>query len=155
MIRRGARLAETNVIVAGGEPVIAPGTGGAAATDVLSIEAIFDGGGSVISLNKKCDVVVDAACTIEGWTVVADVSTTSRVDVWRDAIANYPPVAGDSMPGAAANRPQLAAALAAHSDILTAWSRVIVDAGDVLRFNVDTNDLATRLTVALKARRAS
>jgi hypothetical protein len=154
-LRGQARAAATALILAGGAPVIAPGTAGAALTDAIDIIAVFDGGGAVLAVGRQVDIVVDLACTIEAWAMVADLSTTSRVDVWRDAFAAYPPVAGDSMPGAAADRPQITAGLAARSDIVTAWDRVIIDAGDVLRFNLDTNNNATRITVALKARRAT
>ncbi len=154
MIRQRTRVADTQLALAGGAPVIDPGTGGAVITDVLTILAVFDGGGTVISADRRIDVVVDAACTIEAWTMLADVSTTARIDIWRDVVGAFPPTSGDSMPGAIADRPQLAAGLSARDDVL-GWDRVIVDAGDILRFNVDTNNNATRLSIALKARRAS
>jgi hypothetical protein len=154
LLRRRARVATTETILAGGLPSITPGTGGAEVTDVLTILAVFYGGAAPIIAGMQVDVVVDAACTLEGWTIVSDVSTTSRVDVWRDALGAYPPTAGDSMPGATTDRPQLVAALSAR-DLVTDWDRVIVEAGDVLRFNVDTNNNAARLAVALKARRAT
>ncbi|HEV8654486.1 MAG TPA: hypothetical protein VGR85_03120 [Candidatus Limnocylindria bacterium] len=154
MLRRRARVATTETILAGGLPSITPGTGGAEVTDVLGIIAVFDGGGTPVPVGKQVDVPVDAACTLEAWTIVCDASSTTRVDVWRDALGAYPPTAADSMPGAAADRPQTVAASSAR-DLVTDWDRVIVDAGDVLRFNVDTNNNAARITVALKARRAS
>jgi hypothetical protein len=51
----------------------------------------------VITTGIKGDVVVDFACTINSVTLLADVAGAIVVDIWKDAYANFPPVAGDKI----------------------------------------------------------
>lgn len=110
------------------------------------------GGGALISVGIKLDLVVDFDCTVIGWTMLLDIAATMRIDLWKDTYGNYPPVAGDTMPGASGNRPQTVAALKAVGSP-SAWTKKTIVAGETIRVNVDTNDLAQRALLVVKVRR--
>jgi hypothetical protein len=131
--------------------VLVPG-GTTSQGQYVDIVFVLDGGGTTITAGVKTDLRIDFRCVVTSWTLLLDQSATIRVDVWRDSYGNYPPVAGDSMPGAAGDRPQTVAA-AKGSGSATAWDFTTIVAGDTLRLNVDLNDAATRATLVLKARR--
>ena len=59
-----------------------------------SITVTLDGQGGVISTGLKGFTEVPYACTITGWTLLADVSGSIVIDVWADSYANFPPVVG-------------------------------------------------------------
>lgn len=113
---------------------------------------VIDGGGVIITTGIKVDLVVDFACVVTDWTLLLDVADTFRIDVWKDLYANYPPVVGDSMPGADGNKPQTGAVVKASGGVV-GWTTAVLAAGDTLRFNVDVSATATRATLALKVRR--
>jgi hypothetical protein len=135
--------AATNVEDALAEVATAPG-------DVVAIVWVMDGGGSAISTGVKGDLLIPFACTITGWALLLDVSGDIVIDVWKDALANYPPAVGDSITAAA--KPTVTAAAEADSTTLTGWTTVIT-AGDTLRFNVDSAATAQRATLILTATR--
>lgn len=112
-----------------------------------AIEFVIDGGGSAITTGVKGDIEVPFACTIQQVTMLADQSTTTTVDIWKDTYANFPPTDADSITAAAV--PGTSAALKDQDATLTGWTTSI-SAGDILRFNVDANDNAERVTVSLE-----
>lgn len=123
---------------------------GAAVTLVQSLGITIDGGGAVITTGVKGYLQVPFACTITGWTLLADVSGSAVVDVWKDTYANAPPVVGDTITAAA--KPTLSAAVKGQSTTLTGWT-TSVNANDVLAFNVDSVATVTRITVQLTVSR--
>lgn len=117
---------------------------GAAAPAVLN--AIIDGMGAAIDTGIKGDVLLEQPYTITGWTLLADTDGDVVVDVWVDELGNYPPDSGDSITAAAP--PTLIGQDSAHDTTLDGWSTEL-DAGDTLRFNVDSASAISRLTLAL------
>jgi len=119
---------------------------------VSTLNFIIDGGGSAITTGQKGHIVVDFACTIMAWTLLADTSGAIKVDIWKDTYANFPPTNDDSICNG--HEPEIAASGAKAQDTdLSDWGDVTVDAGDVLAFNVDSCATITRCTIALKVKR--
>lgn len=116
-----------------------------------TIEYVIDGGGGVIQTGIKGDLEIPFDCTITQVTMLADQSTTTTVDVWKDTLANFPPTDADSITASAV--PTITADTNSQDTTLTGWTTDI-DAGDVLRFNVDANDNATRCVISLKYRKS-
>jgi len=111
-----------------------------------AIGLTIDGGGAPITTGIKADIPVPFACTITGARMLADTSTTSVIDIWKDTYANYPPDNADSITAAAP--PTITAAVKSDDTTLTGWT-LSVSAGDTLRFNVDSNNNATRINLTL------
>ena len=128
-------------------------TGGGVVGSVATITFVIDGGGSAIATGVKGDLVVDFACTIDAWTLLADTSGAIKIDIWRDTYANYPPTDADSLTNA--HEPEIAASgVKAQDTSLGDWTSTAIVAGDVLRFNVDSITSVTRVTLALKVTRS-
>jgi hypothetical protein len=106
----------------------------------------LDGGGSAITTGEKSDIYVPYACTITAVTMLADVSTTTVVDIWKDSYANYPPTVADTIVASA--KPTITAALKSQDTTLTGWTTSIA-AGSTLRCKVDSNNNATKLNITL------
>lgn len=111
-----------------------------------TLNAIIDGLGETISAGIKGDVRVDVDCRVTGWTILADVNGDAVVDVWRSTYSAFPPTDTDSL--TAGNEPTLVASDKARDTVLDGWDVDLV-AGDILRFNVDSNAACTRLDLAL------
>jgi len=120
------------------------------AGEIANIEIIIDGGGSVITTGVKADIQVDFPCTIEEVTLLADVSGSIVVDIFKDTFANFPAVVGDSITASA--KPTISSSDKSQDSTLTGWTTAIV-AGDHIRFNVDSATTITRVTLALKIRK--
>lgn len=121
--------------------VLRPGTS-------ASFGITIDGGGSAISTGVKGYVTIPFACTITGWTLLADQSGSIVIDVWKDTYANFPPVVGDSI--ASTNKPTISSATKGQNLVLSVWT-VSVQAGDVVGFNVDSCSTITRATLTIQA----
>jgi hypothetical protein len=106
----------------------------------------FDGGGSALTAGGIRYVLVPYAHTVVRAYLLADVSGSAVVDVWRDTFANYPPVVGDSI--AAAAKPTLTAAISSVDTTLTGWSTSGA-AYDVYAFKLDSVSTITLLQVQL------
>jgi len=119
-------------------------------TQTGDILFIVDGGGSAITTGVKGDVVVDFDCSISRQTLVADVSGSIVIDIWKDTYANFPPTVADTITASA--KPTLSAATKAQDSTLTGWTKAIT-AGDTLRFNVDSASTVTRVTLVLRVAR--
>jgi hypothetical protein len=120
------------------------GGGGGGGGKVRPI-AVFDGSPDPILVGSQVRCTVTAACTITGWTIIADVSGSAVIDVRRATYAGYPTVT--SIAGSA--KPTLTAATKATSTTLTGWSTSLA-AGDVLVFNVDSASTVEQLFIALE-----
>jgi hypothetical protein len=103
--------------------------------------AVFDGGGSAIVANKKAYVRVPTACTIVAAYILADVSGTISVEVWKDTFENFPPTVADKISASAPIA--LSSAQSGEDTTLTGWTTSL-SAGDVICFNVSA--LATSIT---------
>lgn len=119
--------------------------------DIETINFIIDGGGATITTGVKGDIIVDFKCTIVQATLLADQSGSIVVDIWKDTYANFPPVVGDSITASA--KPTISSATKSQDSTLTGWTTTI-NAGDILRFNVDSITTCQRVTLSLKVKRA-
>ena len=116
-------------------------------SNIRSFGAVFDGGGSVLTVGTTVDVIIPVAMTITSWTMLADVSGSAVVDLWKDTYANYPPTVADTITAAAI--PTITTAIKNTSSTLTGWTTAI-SAGDIIRFNVNSATTITRLTISIQ-----
>ncbi|HXF55624.1 MAG TPA: hypothetical protein VNK52_16040 [Hyphomicrobiaceae bacterium] len=125
---------------------------GAWALDTLQTAIVHtvDRAGNVLTTGVIGDVQVPFACTILGWTLLADQAGSIVIDIWKDTFANAPPTVADTITGSA--KPTLTAAVKATSTTLTGWTTTIA-ANDVLRFNVDSVSTITRIALMLNVKR--
>ena len=134
-----------------GQVLKANGSGGLAfEDDSVVVNFVIDGGGSVIAIGEKGYVELPFALTVTGWTILADVSGSIVVDVWKDTYANFPPSNIDSIAGT--EKPTLSAAQKNQDVSLTTWTTGI-SAGDILAFEVESATTVSRVTVALRGRK--
>jgi hypothetical protein len=107
---------------------------------------VIDNRGSAITTGIKGDVRIPYACTVTGWTLLADQTGSIVINVWRDTYANFPPVVGDSISGS--EKPTLSSASKNQDLTLTTWTTALNE-GDILRFNVESASTVTRVSLAL------
>lgn len=107
----------------------------------------IDGGGSVPAAGVKGDLFIPVACTIVEAVMLSDVAGGAVIDVWKAAIAAYPPVVGGSIVAAAP--PTLVAANHSTDVTLTGWTTALA-ANDTLRFNLNSASTLTRVGLTLK-----
>lgn len=120
---------------------------GAAPTITTTLGITIDGGGSVPSTGVKGDLFIPVACTIVEAIMLADQTGSAVIDIWKAAIAAYPPVVGGSIVSAAP--PTLSAANHSTDLTLTGWTTALA-ANDTLRFNLNSISTIQRVSLALK-----
>jgi hypothetical protein len=126
----------------------APGAAFVSEWSLVGIEFIMDGGGSTLTTGIKGDLEIPFNCVINRATLVADVATNLVVDVWKAPFAAFPPTGANSITGA--NPPTIVAGLDAQDSVLAGWT-TMVNAGDILRYNINSVSAAQRATLSLKA----
>lgn len=100
------------------------------------IRIVVDGGSSAITTGpKKVYVSVPYTCTITKVRLLADVSGSIVLDLWKDTYANFPPTVADTIVASA--KPTLSSAQKSEDSTLTGWTTALT-AGDVLEVNVDS-----------------
>jgi hypothetical protein len=108
------------------------------------------GAAAPITTGLKGTLVMPYAGTITGWQIFetssTPISTNTVVDVWLDTYANYPPTSGDSIAGT--EKPTLTNQTKNEDTSLSTWSTSVA-AGDVIAFNVDSNDDAENLLIVI------
>lgn len=87
------------------------------------------------------------ACTIEEVRLLADQSGSIKVDLWKDAYANFPPTDADSICGG--NEPEISSGTKDSDTTLTDWTTSVSD-GDIIRVNVDSCTTIQRCTLSIK-----
>lgn len=115
------------------------------AVDVLSF--VLYNNGSTLTTGIKGDIEVPYSCTINAVTLLADQSGSIVVDIWKDTYANYPPTVADTITASA--KPTISAATKSTDSTLTGWSKTI-EAGSILRLNIDSVSTVTRVLVSIK-----
>ena len=80
--------------------------------------------------------------------MLADVSGSIVVDIWKDTYVNFPPADVDSITASAP--PTISAAQKSQDSTLTGWTTAVA-AGDILAFNVDSAATVTRVTISIRA----
>lgn len=113
-----------------------------------SLNAIFDGHGTPITSGIKGDVRVDFLCRLWAWKLVADDVGDVEIDIWKASYDDFPPTLADSI--VASTPPALTSQLKNSDNVLTDWTTVF-EAGDYLRFNINTVDGSlTRVVLTLE-----
>ncbi|MDI9257288.1 hypothetical protein [Flavobacterium sedimenticola] len=107
----------------------------------------FDGGGSAILSGTKCDLTIPYSMKIESWTLLADTIGSIVIDVWKDNYSNFPPTSGDTITGS--EKPTISASTKNQDLSLSTWN-TIINAGDVIRFNVDSCSTITKANLVIK-----
>ena len=111
------------------------------------ISLSLNGNGSPITTGEKTVVRIPYNCTVTGWDMVVDVSTSTVVDIWVDSYANFPPDNTDSITNG--NEPTITTAIKAQSSDLSGWSTTSLYEGNYIKFNIDSNNNATELLLTL------
>ena len=129
-------------------------TGATGPSQVAGVQFAFNGNGAAIAVGTIGYLLVPFACTITKATLMADISTTTTVDIFACAEASYAPPThpgtGDTI--TASDKPTLTAAQIEQDGTLSGWTTV-VPANTVLGFKVTANNNATLLTIALNVTR--
>jgi hypothetical protein len=107
----------------------------------------IDGGGSTITTGLKGYVEIPYSGTITSWSLLADVSGSIVIDVWRDTYATFPPSVADTIAGS--EKPTLSSAQKSEDTSLSTWS-TSVTAGDIMAFNVESASTLTRVNLSIK-----
>lgn len=152
MIYRGGAGTTRRAVGTVGQRLVSDGTDPAWTDSVVAIVAVFDGGGSTLTTGVKLDLSIPFACTVTGVRMLADVSGSIVVDIWKDTYANYPPTVADTITASA--KPTITTATKSEDTTLTGWTLTIA-AGDTLRFNIDSVTSIARLVLTLKAKRTA
>lgn len=152
-VTRSGSTTDNHMAVWNGSSADSIKDGGAVISSLVStLMFTIDGGGSAITTGVKGDMLIDFACTINAWTLLADTSGAIKIDIWRDTYASFPPTDADSLTNA--HEPEIAASgTNAQDTSLGDWTSTAIVAGDILRFNVDSAATITRCLVALKVTR--
>ena len=122
-----------------------------------TIGVTIDGGGAPPAVGTKGYIQVPWACTLTGWSLIADQSGSASVDVW--AVAGAAPPAAPVLPTAAnkisASAPAALAsaqAAAGGSAAISTWTAA-VSAWSTIGFSVASVTTCTRLLLELQATR--
>lgn len=113
-----------------------------------AVEFIIDGGGSALTTGVKGDIRFPFACTLTGWSLLADVSGAIKIDLWKDTYANFPPTNDDSITNG--HEPEIAASgVSAEDTDIADWNGEAIAAGSILRINIDSVAAITRAVLVL------
>lgn len=130
-------------------------TGSTGPSQVGDIEFVINGGGALISTGMAGYLTIDFAGTIQQVTLLGDQSGSVVVDIWKTTYAAFAPpthpAVGDTITASAP--PTITTALKSQDATLTGWTTAF-SAGDIFGFNVNSVSNITKLTLALKVRRA-
>lgn len=124
-------------------------------SSLTTINFIIDGGASVITTGMKGYLSCDFAGIISQAELLADVSGSIVVNIWKCTYAQFDagsthPVVGDKITASAP--PTITTATKSQDATLTGWTTAF-NAGDIFGFNVDSVATIKRCTVALKVLR--
>jgi len=150
LFRRGASAIERVGLGTSGYVLASNGTDAVWAADNDQLTVVLGSTGSALTTGVKGYRDVQFACTITMVEMLADVSGSVVVDIWKDSYANYPPVDADSITAAAV--PTISTAQKMQDSTLTGWTLALA-AGDILGYNVDSVTTIAQVTVTLKVRR--
>lgn len=110
-----------------------------------TINYVVDATPNVVSTGVKGQVTIDVTGTIESWTLVSDVPGNLVVDVKKTTYQNYPTFS--SITGT--EKPTLSSQSKNKDDGLSTWN-TLLNAGDILRFEVQSCDLVKQFMIAMK-----
>ncbi len=122
--------------------------GVSAVRPVQEIGCTCDGNGGQVSSGYKGQIIVPYSGVIHSWNLMADISGTCTVDVWKSQSPTYPTV-GDSITNG--NKPQLSNQKINEGLDLSGWSTLRITKNDIIGFNVDSIDGSIgKITLLLK-----
>jgi hypothetical protein len=110
------------------------------------IPVVFDGLGSVLTPGVWGDVPVHFDGTLLRWRLIALEVGDLQIDVWKSDYAGFPPTVADTITGS--DVPTISSGQKGESVALTGWTTE-VNAGDILRFNIDSVTTITKATLTL------
>lgn len=110
----------------------------------------IDGGGSPVTTGVKGYISIPYNCTITGWDIVADVSGSIVVDLWKSTYDNYPPTLSNTIAGT--EKPSLVNSIKNKDQTLTSWTTT-VSAGDVVAFYVESASIVKRVHITVNTLR--
>jgi len=116
-------------------------------TAVHQVVVIIGDGVNIITTGVKGYLPLTFPGTFTEWHLVADVSGSIVIDVWKDTYANYPPTVADTIAGS--EKPTLSSVIKNQDLSLGTWTTGF-SAGDVLGFNVDSVATVKQVTLILK-----
>lgn len=122
-----------------------PGGGGGSPARFVTFKA--DGGDVALQAGYSDFIFLPTAGTIAEWVILADAVGNIKIDVWKCAYADYPPVDADSICGG--NEPEIVAADKGWDVDLSDWGSVAVLAGDCLKFHIDSCDSIRKVMLML------
>jgi hypothetical protein len=115
-----------------------------------AFEFVIGGGSGAITAGLYTDFFVPYDCTVIGWTVLANLSSTLTFDLWKVTYAGYPGSVADTITGT--DKPRTSASRKGQSTALTGWTTTF-NRQDVIHINVDANDNATRALLVIEVRK--
>jgi len=146
----GNLLSLSNADASGGNPTI-----GLSIPDRI-VFTIGDGT-NVITTGIKKSLLVPFACTITGWTLLADDASTTPgalvIDIWNNTYANFPPLVANTIIPTGTKPTITATTTKGQSVSVTGWN-VTINANDILRFNVDSVTAIKSATLILSVTRS-
>lgn len=110
-----------------------------------TINYVVDATPNVVSPGVKGQITIDVTGIIESWTLVSDVAGNLSVDVKKTTYANYPTFS--SIVGT--EKPTLSNQAKNKDDGLSTWN-TLLNAGDILRFEVESCDAIKQFMIAMK-----
>lgn len=140
-MRAGYRRHGRNHTLGGSDPI--PGLSG-----YQTLNIVIEGTGA-ITTGVKGDVYLANSYRIVASTLLADQTGSIVLDIWKNAYGSYPPTVANTITASAI--PTLSSALKAQDTTLTGWT-TLINAGDTLRFNVNSATTVTRVCLALTLR---
>lgn len=116
-------------------------------TRIIGVNAFAQG--SSLAAGQQSDSYFPAPCTIVGFVLLADPTGSVVLDLWKTAFGAFPPSNANSI--CAAAKPTIVSGNKYLDNTLSGWS-VNIAAGDVIRFNIDSVSVITRLFAGLIVR---
>lgn len=134
-------------VSAGGGNLIISGSSSSSSTTKL-MSFVFDGGGSVLETGSKGYIRTAHAGTFYRASMLADITGSAIVDIYKNTYANYPPTVANSI--AVSGKPTISNGIKMESAVFTGWTSSTFASGDVLVANLDSCSGITRLTLGLE-----
>lgn len=114
--------------------------------DQISFGITIDGGGSAITTGFKGYVSLSKGGTIRSWQLIADLTGSIVVDVWKTSYSTAPPTVANTIAGS--EKPTLSSAIKNRDSNLTTWT-TSVSPGDVVGFKVDSVSTVTFINLVV------
>lgn len=108
---------------------------------------VIDGGGGVIQSGIKGELISPYNMTINSWTLLADTTGSTSVDIWKTTYGSYPATSANTII-TAGTKPTLTSQIRNQSVSVTGFNRT-VSQNDIFVFNLESASTITRLTLTI------